>query len=97
MFTGVVGDAPHRTFVVEWRNVRFFADPNRRVTFSAAIGEDGTVTFRYGAGAGQGLADGDSATIGVENADGTDALRYSFNSPVVVAGELTVTIRPPAA
>ena len=96
VFTGVVGDAPHRTFVVEWRNVRFFADPNRRITFSAAIGEDGTVTFRYGAGAGQGLADGDSATIGVENADGTDALRYSFNSPVVVAGGLTVTVRPPA-
>jgi subtilisin family serine protease len=95
VYTAPVGDAPHRGFVVEWRNVLFFGDTSgQRITFSAEIDEDGTVTYRYGAGTGSGRGAGDSATIGTENADGTDALQYSYNLPVVSA-DLTVTVRPP--
>jgi hypothetical protein len=44
--------------------------------------EDGTVINRYDTG----LVDGDSATIGLENADGTDALQYSYGVPVGTEG-----------
>ncbi|GII91896.1 S8 family serine peptidase [Sinosporangium siamense] len=82
VYTATQGTAPRRTFVIEWRNVSFYDDPTRRVSFSALLGEDGSVDFRY-----QGL-DGDleyggSATVGVENATGTDGFEYSRNAPVL--------------
>jgi hypothetical protein len=78
--------------VVEWRRVRFFSDQSLRVTFSLAVGEDGTITYRYGNGIGTGPGDGRSATVGMEDLDGNDALEYGYNTPVLTAG-LTITIR----
>ncbi len=85
VYTGVVGSAPNRKFAIEWRNVRFYADAAQRLSFVAEIGEDGTVTFRY-KDIGAGLENGNSATIGLENAAGTDAFQYSFNTAVVTDG-----------
>jgi hypothetical protein len=90
VYTATVDD----TFVVEWRNVRMYADVDQRLSFSAAIRRDGTVSYSYRDLTAGDLARGGSATIGLENADGTDALAYSINSPVVTAGS-GVTFRPP--
>ncbi|MFJ6635917.1 S8 family serine peptidase [Streptomyces sp. NPDC091376] len=92
VFTSVTGNAPHRTWVVEWRDVAHWSAQADTFSFSAAIGEDGTVSYHYRGTGGTGLKGGSSATIGVENATGTDAFAYSFNTPVITDG-LSVAFR----
>ncbi|MER5863343.1 S8 family serine peptidase [Kitasatospora sp. NPDC002040] len=93
VYTASTGTAPNRAFVVEWRNVAFYSDRTQRLSFSVTIAEDGSFTYRYKDVAAAGLAAGSGATIGLENATGTDALQYSLNSAVLTNG-LAVTFRP---
>jgi len=86
VYTGVVGTAPHRKFVVEWRNIRSFFDTAQRLSFVAEISEDGSVVYRYKDVAGSSFESGSSATIGLENATGTDAFQYSLNTSVLTDG-----------
>ncbi|MFD0476828.1 S8 family serine peptidase [Nonomuraea thailandensis] len=89
--TAVTGTAPHRVFVVEWRNVTFYNEGAQRVSFSALLGEDGSIAFRYKDIESE-RDRGGSATIGVENAAGNDALLYSYEEPVLATGQgLTFT------
>ncbi|PZG56641.1 peptidase [Spongiactinospora gelatinilytica] len=93
IYTGTVGTAPNRTFVVEWRNVRI-DDPEGstdRLSFSVLLTEDGTISYRYKDVDGTG-DHGVGATIGIENADGTDAFQYSYDSSSIKNGQsLTFT------
>ncbi|MEV6731205.1 S8 family serine peptidase [Streptomyces sp. NPDC051364] len=86
VFTGVTGTAPHRTYVIEWREVSHWSAQTDKFSFSAAIGEDGTVAYTYKGTGGTGIKGGSTATVGVENAAGTDAFKYSFNQAVVTDG-----------
>lgn len=86
VFTAVTGTAPHRSYVIEWRKVAHWSAQADTFSFSAAIGEDGTVTYSYKGTGGTGLKGGSSATVGVENAAGTDAFKYSFNTPALTDG-----------
>jgi subtilisin family serine protease len=86
IYTAVTGAKPHRTFIVEWRNVSLFSSRTTRFTFSAAISEDGTITFRYKDIEGTGPEAGSQATIGLENADGTVGFQYSLNEAAVADG-----------
>jgi subtilisin family serine protease len=86
IYTGVVGAAPHRKFVIEWRNIRSFFDTAQRLSFAAEISEDGSVVYRYKDVAGTSFESGSSATIGLENAAGTDAFQYSLNESVLTDG-----------
>ncbi|MFI0422762.1 S8 family serine peptidase [Spongiactinospora sp. 9N601] len=96
VYTATVGTAPHRSFVIEWRNVTFNDGNDRRLSFSALLGEDGTIGYRYkdiDAWRDQGL----SATIGLENEDGSDAFEYSYNVRAISEGQSLTFIPPPAA
>ncbi|GLF96897.1 S8 family serine peptidase [Streptomyces yaizuensis] len=84
--TGVTGTAPHRSFVIEWRHVAHWAAQNERFSFSILIGEDGRISYHYKDTTGTGLRAGSGATVGVENATGTDAFSYSFNSAALSDG-----------
>ncbi|MEV6676902.1 S8 family serine peptidase [Streptomyces erythrochromogenes] len=92
VFTGVTGTAPHRSYVIEWREVSHWSAQADKFSFSAAIGEDGTVTYSYKGTGGTGIKGGSTATVGVENATGTDAFKYSFNTPVITNG-LSIAFR----
>lgn len=74
IWTTVTGSAPRRTFVVEWRNVALYTDRSQRLTFSAAISEDGSVTYRY------------KEIDGTGGQTGTGAFEYSFNTSAVADG-----------
>ena len=91
VYTATVG----RTFVVEWRNARFFANPADRVSVSAELHRDGTVTYRYRGLVGSSLTDGSSATIGIESPDGSDGLAYAVNTAGAVTEGLGITFRRP--
>lgn len=90
IYTATVNDR----FVVEWRNIRFYADTTQRISVSVEIARDGTIATHYRGLQGV-LASGGSATIGVENADGTDGLQFSFGTSPVTEGS-GVTFRPPS-
>ena len=82
--TQVVGTAPNRKFVIEWRNATYYRDDSRRVSFELVLSE---TTFNFTTAYRQ-IADddreqGSSATLGIENGTGDDALQYSFDSPVI--------------
>jgi subtilisin family serine protease len=79
MFTKMSGTAPNREFVVEWRNALFF-DTTLRVDFEVVLSEKGEISLRYrNLDAANGRETGSSATVGIENHAGNDALQYSFN------------------
>ncbi|MEV4168152.1 S8 family serine peptidase [Nonomuraea sp. NPDC049709] len=85
LYTATLGTAPNRTFVLEWRGARFYAGPER-LSFEALLGEDGSIGFRY-RDIGSSHAAGEEATIGIESADGTDALEYAANRAAIATGQ----------
>jgi hypothetical protein len=93
--TAVTGTAPNRRFVVEWRNVKFFADSSLRVSFEIIFAENGPITFAYTGVGTAALERGGEATVGIENAAGTVALQYSLNQPNLRDGE-GVTFNAPS-
>ncbi|MCA2218228.1 carboxypeptidase regulatory-like domain-containing protein [Jidongwangia harbinensis] len=84
--TATRGAAPSRQFVVEWRNVSSYEDPTTRTTFQVAFDEAGGWSFSYPDMDGTFLTKGGGATIGIENADGTVALQYTYRQPVLRPG-----------
>ncbi|MGH9244209.1 MAG: S8 family serine peptidase [Acidimicrobiales bacterium] len=82
VFTAVKGPEGNRRFVIEWRNIRPFS-ATERWDFEVILHEDGRrILMQYRNVDGDRDA-GSSATVGIENADGTDALQFSFNQAVL--------------
>ncbi|MGW2340586.1 S8 family serine peptidase [Streptomyces sp. NPDC001661] len=80
--TATTGTTGSRKFAVVWNNV-LFAGTADRATFEAVFDEaTGAITFQYKAVPGSGA----SATVGIEDQAGTDALQYSYNQAVLTAG-----------
>jgi hypothetical protein len=96
--TELLGSAPNRRFVIEWRNVRYFNDNVRRIDVSLVLHENGQILTQSRNLAEDGRERGNSATLGIENATGTVALLYSFNQPVldVEPAVNSIRYRPPA-
>lgn len=93
--TAVRGTAPHREYVVEWRDMLIARDTTQRIGFAVVLGEDGTYTFHYKGvdPSEKGFEQATGATIGAENHDGTDALQYSYNRLSVRDG-MAIRFRP---
>src|SRR2546422_2165300 len=82
MWTHTDGSPPS-AFTIEWRNVAFFGDFTDRVNFEVTLYANGRILTQYTNVGGTTRQQGDSATIGIENVGGTDALQYSFNEAVI--------------
>jgi subtilisin family serine protease len=82
VFSKTSGTAPNRQFLVEWRNAMFFGGAtSSRVDFETVLSENGEISMTYrNLDPAQGRETGNSATVGIENETGTDALQYSFNA-----------------
>ncbi len=77
------GLPPNRTFTVIWQDawrVRPGANTSDRVSFEVTLHENGAVVFQYAdVTTGNLLFDGGRyASVGLENADGTDGLNYLY-------------------
>ena len=96
--TDTLGTAPNRRFVIEWRNVHFFLDTTRRVDFNVVLHENGQIVTQYRNIAADGREQGNSATIGIENAAGSVALQFSSSQAVLGPAPAVTSIRyrPPA-
>ena len=94
-FTALLGSAPNRQFVIEWRNLDYFGDSSRRVDFEVILHENGHILTQYRNIDADGREQGESATIGIENEAGTIALQYSFGTPSVGSPEFAVSYQLP--
>nr|WP_051766682.1 S8 family serine peptidase [Saccharothrix syringae] len=82
--TATTGEPGRREFVVEWRDVRFVGAPETvRVSFQVVLREHGPISLRYRGIGDQPVEAGASATVGVEDETGTDALEYAHGQPVL--------------
>jgi subtilisin family serine protease len=91
--TKVIGAAPDRAFVIQWQHVALFIDPLSRIDFEVKLHErTGEIDVSYLRTSGE--ANGASATIGIENELGDDALQYAFERPVISDG-LSIHFVPP--
>ncbi len=82
--TEELGTAPNRRFVIEWRNVRFFGDNSKnpmRVDFEIVLHENGVILLQYRNidYTLDGREMGSSATVGVEDETGANAVQFSYN------------------
>jgi subtilisin family serine protease len=81
--TATTGSTGHRTFAIVWNNAAYGTGTAGRATFEAVFDEaTGAVTFQYKSVADKGA----SATVGIADQSGSDALQYSFNQPVIGDG-----------
>ncbi|MFI5632724.1 S8 family serine peptidase [Streptomyces sp. NPDC051664] len=82
--TATTGTAGSRKFAVVWNDAAFVGNTSARVSFEAVFEEaTGSVTLQYQDLSTASPENGASATVGIENQAGTDALQYSFNEPVL--------------
>ncbi|WP_177418136.1 IPT/TIG domain-containing protein [endosymbiont of Lamellibrachia barhami] len=86
------GAAPDRRFIVTWKAIPLKADPASRLTFQVILFESSNeVQLQYhslenGSGVtGNGRVSGSSASIGIENIDGTKGKQVAFNQEGKVA------------
>ena len=95
VYTRTAGTSPSRSFLVEWRNVRFFSATTLRIDVELELFENGHIVLRYrNLDTAQPMELGSSATVGIENAAGTIALQYSANSPTL-SNTRAIRFRPP--
>jgi hypothetical protein len=93
--TTVIGSSPDRQFVVEWRNVYLRGKSSRRIIVEAVLYENGNIATNY-RNLGNAAERGTSATVGIENAAGTVALQYLFNT-VGLSNGVAALFRAPGA
>ncbi|RJP58647.1 MAG: hypothetical protein C4541_07540 [Candidatus Auribacter fodinae] len=80
VYAAVLGSAPSRRFVVQWSGISLASAPQLTLTFQIILYElDSLIEFQYGTLANN----GSSATVGIENATGTNGVLVGYNSAVL--------------
>jgi hypothetical protein len=91
VYTDVVGSAPNRMFVVEWRGVAGTGAP---ITFEVMLHETtNQITVLY-SNIGGPYGFGYSSTQGIENAAGTDGIEVGFNHTGMVGNGMAIRYMP---
>lgn len=93
VYTRVLGEAPNRRLIVEWRNFSAYDDEEdpepdytTRLTIQAVLYEGSNdIAFFYRELKG-GLTQGESATIGLQNDRRDRAIQFGFNRPRLSEG-----------
>jgi subtilisin family serine protease len=96
VLTSVVGSAPDRQFVVEWRDVAFLLNSSLRVRFEVVLHEDGRILMQYASVDPDPMQQGNAATVGLENENGSDGFQYSFNTASLSSGLAVLYDFPPS-
>jgi len=93
VYTRVLGEAPNRRLIVEWKNFSAYDDEEdpepdytTRLTFQVMLYEGSNdIAFLYQRLQGQ-LTQGESATIGLQNDRRDRAIQFGFNRPRLSEG-----------
>lgn len=92
------GTSPNRHFTIQWTNWTFYRDSTSRLTFQVKLFETtGVIEFHYCSitpGSSATRATGDSATVGVENRDGTQGHQHSYNTAGSISTMNAIRLTP---
>ena len=94
-----IGAAPNRKLIVQFKNMGFYPFPATMGTFSVILYESTNVIqvqYRLIVLSYSEKAHGGTASIGLENADGTLGIRYAFQNPAAVDSEQAISFTPSA-
>jgi hypothetical protein len=96
VWTAVRGQVPNRQFVIEWSRVPHNTDAAASLTFQVILREAGGAEFVYGPmlNGGGAMADGNSATIGVEAPSEQEGLTWSLNQAGLITSGSRVLLWP---
>jgi len=92
-----IGAAPNRKLIVQFRNMGFYGGPVYMGTFSVILHETtGIIQVQYRLLVLKSATrpHGESATIGLENSDGSDGVLYSFDNPTAITSEQAIAFTP---
>ncbi len=87
MLYTTIGAAPNRKLIIQFTNMEFFGAPAYMGTFAVILHETTNtiqVQYRLIVDNTSTRAKGESASIGLENADGTAGVQYAFHNPAAV-------------
>ena len=73
------------SITVQWTNIEFYGTTLPLGTFQAVLHSNGNIDLNYISLAGSDRSLGSSATVGIENSDGTDGVLISNNSTTVLS------------
>ncbi len=94
VFFQTLGNAPSRRFVVMWDDMALFDNPSAQLTFEVILYEEtGDIQFNYLSMSGAG-SDGSSATVGVENENGTGGVQFGFDEPGLIQDGMSILFEP---
>ncbi|MFZ9629453.1 MAG: S8 family serine peptidase [Ilumatobacteraceae bacterium] len=87
VYTSVQGSSPNRVFSASWVDINPYNTTGNPVTFQILIDEaTDALTFQYLDASAATGSNGSSATVGVENADGSAGTQISYNSAAIATG-----------
>jgi gliding motility-associated-like protein len=92
-----VGAAPNSELIVQFRNMGFFTTPSYLGTFSVILYETSNkiqIQYRMIVLQDNARANGGSATIGIENSDGTSGVQYSYHNPTAISTGKAIAFTP---
>jgi hypothetical protein len=87
--TATIGTAPDRTFVLEYKNGYVYPEDAQGGVEMLIHERDSSIVLQY-----RGAATGRSATIGIENQDGSDVFQLGFEDAILRDG-VAVRLTPP--
>jgi len=89
MYYDLLGTAPNRTFVIEWRGIPSHLVGTEYYTFEAILYEgSNNILYQYNEVLQSSSHDfGNKATVGVEHPTGLQGEQYSYNTPDLVNGQ----------
>lgn len=82
VFTHIEGTSPNQNYIVEWRDVPDWNNPNLRATFEVILSQNGEITFQYKDLVGSSM-NGTNGVIGIQNSNGSIGLQYACNQQVL--------------
>jgi hypothetical protein len=92
-----IGAAGNRILIVQFRNMGFYAGPVYMGTFSVILFETSNeiqIQYRSLILPSSTTAHGGSATIGIENADGSSGIQYAYHNPAAIASGQAILFTP---
>jgi Putative flagellar system-associated repeat len=93
-----IGLAPNRKLIIQFKNMGFYPFPVFFGTFSVILYETSNVIqtqYRLIVDNSSTKAQGESATIGIENSDGTIGVEYAYHNPAAISSEQAISYTAP--
>jgi gliding motility-associated-like protein len=92
-----IGAAPGRKLIVQYKNMGFYPFPVFLGTFTVILYENSNiiqVQYRQIVDNSSTKAHGESATIGIENSDGSAGIQYAYHNPAAITSEQAISFTP---